>query len=174
MYALLIMTLAAVALIIVVLWLIHDTRYGKHITFTAAGLYPFVIAFYTLNRHTVSSIAAFKFSTPFLKAIRNGHYGLVANRSLLNLLLFVPLGYLAVSSVRFLKGKPAKIERNRMLVGLACTSLAGFAVSLIIETTQLVFKLGVFDCDDLIKNTLGATIGFIIYCILNKRPKKID
>lgn len=39
-------------------------------------------------------------------------------------------------------------------------------LSVAIEITQLIFKLGVFDVDDLILNTLGGIIGYILFCIL--------
>jgi len=39
-----------------------------------------------------------------------------------------------------------------------------FLVTLCIECTQLVTRLGVFDVDDLVMNTLGGVIGYGIYC----------
>ncbi|WP_052371485.1 VanZ family protein [Amycolatopsis taiwanensis] len=71
----------------------------------------------------------------------------------LNVLLFVPLGIFA-----------------RMLFkrGFVGTMLIGFACSLFIETTQLTanwgtarFQYRIFDVDDLINNTVGATLGWI-------------
>lgn len=44
-------------------------------------------------------------------------------------------------------------------VGVRDVKRAGFFVSLLIETFQLIFALGTFECDDLIHNTLGAAIG---------------
>lgn len=43
-----------------------------------------------------------------------------------------------------------------------------FLVTMCIECTQLVTKLGVFDVDDLIMNTLGGVIGYGLYCIARK------
>ena len=40
--------------------------------------------------------------------------------------------------------------------------IAGFLLSLLFETAQLVFGLGIFDVDDLILNTAGTIGGFII------------
>lgn len=50
--------------------------------------------------------------------------------------------------------------RSPVLVTLVC-----FEWSLVIETTQLVFRLGSFDVDDLLLNTLGGLIGCILYYI---------
>ena len=41
-----------------------------------------------------------------------------------------------------------------------------FLFSLCIETLQLITKVGVFDVDDLMMNTVGGLIGWIIYCII--------
>lgn len=54
-----------------------------------------------------------------------------------------------------------------------------FIFSLVIESVQLVTKVGVFDVDDLMLNTLGGLLGYICYAILrgiynifNKSNKK--
>lgn len=39
---------------------------------------------------------------------------------------------------------------------------SAFLFSVFIETTQLVFKLGMFEFDDMFHNTLGALIGYVI------------
>ena len=50
-----------------------------------------------------------------------------------------------------------------------------FLFSLCVELLQLVAKVGVFDVDDLILNTLGGLIGFWIYYLLlliNRRSER--
>lgn len=69
----------------------------------------------------------------------------------LNVLLFMPLGYLLPVSIR---------RFNRWWQVL----LIGFLFSLLIETVQLITRLGWFDASDLLHNTLGALIGYWIYC----------
>jgi glycopeptide antibiotics resistance protein len=46
------------------------------------------------------------------------------------------------------------------------TVLLSFLFSLSIETIQLVFKVGSFDVDDMILNTLGGILGYILYKIV--------
>lgn len=46
------------------------------------------------------------------------------------------------------------------------TVLLSFLFSLSIETVQLVFKVGSFDVDDMILNTLGGILGYILYKIV--------
>jgi glycopeptide antibiotics resistance protein len=81
----------------------------------------------------------------------------------LNVLLFVPLGY-------FLR-----VILHR---GVVVATAAGFALSLLIELTQ---KTGVwhlyscayrlFDVDDLILNTLGATVGSLLSILVVRRRR---
>lgn len=44
----------------------------------------------------------------------------------------------------------------------------GFLFSLLVETIQLVTKVGCFDVDDLILNTLGAILGYLEFMLCDK------
>ena len=68
----------------------------------------------------------------------------------LNFLMLVPLGYLV----------PLIMPTNLTWCKVV---LIGFGLSLIIETSQLVFHRGWFDVDDIVLNTLGALIGYGLY-----------
>jgi glycopeptide antibiotics resistance protein len=48
------------------------------------------------------------------------------------------------------------------------TFFLGFFLSLCIEVTQLVFKVGSFDVDDLLLNTIGGILGFFCYRLVQK------
>ena len=48
------------------------------------------------------------------------------------------------------------------------TFLFSFCLSLCIETTQLVFRVGSFDVDDLFLNTLGGMLGFCTHRMVQK------
>lgn len=69
---------------------------------------------------------------------------------LLNILLFVPFGYLLPVLWK-------KADRWWK------TMLLGFALSLTVELLQLVTRLGMFDVDDLINNTIGAGVGYLLF-----------
>ena len=45
-------------------------------------------------------------------------------------------------------------------------TVLGFVFSLCIETIQLVCRVGSFDVDDLLLNTIGALAGYLIFCML--------
>lgn len=81
---------------------------------------------------------------------RIGWYKEPLNSIALNILLFVPLGYLVPSVFSFLR------RWWRVL-------LTGLGFSLMIEIVQFLTHLGWFDASDLFHNTLGAVIGYGIY-----------
>ena len=43
---------------------------------------------------------------------------------------------------------------------------SGFSLSLLVETVQLIAKVGCFDVDDLFLNTLGGLLGYVTYFII--------
>lgn len=69
---------------------------------------------------------------------------------LLNILLFVPFGFLV----------PTLKESFRRWWKVL---LLGLGFSLFIECSQLVLHMGCFDTADLVHNTLGAAIGYIVW-----------
>lgn len=80
-----------------------------------------------------------------------------------NVAAFVPFGtFLPIFSVRC-----------RRFFNVA---LFSFELSLCVETLQLIFKVGSFDVDDLILNTLGGIVGFCIYALgahfMNKKGRQ--
>lgn len=52
------------------------------------------------------------------------------------------------------------------------TTLLGFTFSLLMETMQLVGRVGSFDVDDLLLNTIGAFLGFLMFCFLKGAWRK--
>lgn len=70
-----------------------------------------------------------------------------------NLLVFFPFGFLI------------PIWRTKK-TGLIRIIIYSFLGSLCIETLQLVTRVGVFDVDDLLLNTLGGVLGWIGYLIM--------
>ena len=78
----------------------------------------------------------------------------------LNYILFIPLGvllYLCFGE------KP----------GLRVV-IAGFLLSALIELIQLTFKIGVFEFDDMIGNTIGCLIGAVIGKATRELKKRIE
>jgi len=67
-----------------------------------------------------------------------------------NLLIFAPLGFLV------------PLMRTRK-TGVIRIFIYSFLFSLGIEILQLVTRVGVFDVDDIILNTAGGLIGYVLY-----------
>lgn len=53
-------------------------------------------------------------------------------------------------------------------------TLLGFEISALIEISQLIFGVGCFDVDDMILNTLGALLGYIIFYISSHCYWKVE
>ena len=72
----------------------------------------------------------------------------------------VPFGYiLPVINDRF---------RNWLLI-----VVSGFSLSLCVETAQLIFRVGSFDVDDLLLNTLGALLGYVSFWVCNEVRRRL-
>lgn len=98
--------------------------------------------------------------TPFFEIWRFSHYReLVGSQSFLvnvygNILAFVPFGF-------FLPIVFRSVDKGILPV------ICGFLFSLMVETIQLVSKVGIFDVDDLILNTAGVLAGFLVFRFCN-------
>lgn len=84
---------------------------------------------------------------------------IVLRNSILNILLFIPFGFL-------LPIYSNKLKRMYKVVPI------GLAVTLIIEIVQYVTNMGIFEIDDVFNNTLGVLIGYCVFMIFNNLIKK--
>ncbi len=66
-----------------------------------------------------------------------------------NIVLFLPFGFL-------LRAANSRLSTGKIL-------LLGFALSLFIESSQLIFQLGWFETDDIMHNVLGTYAGIRLY-----------
>lgn len=67
-----------------------------------------------------------------------------------NIMAFIPMGFLL----------PLVSKRAR---NMYFTIIIAIVFSFLIEITQLITVLGTFDIDDILLNTLGALIGYVLY-----------
>ncbi len=67
-----------------------------------------------------------------------------------NVLAFIPFGFML----------PVLVRRMRTCLR---TTVVCFLFSLVIETAQLIFMVGSFDVDDLLLNTFGGILGYLIF-----------
>jgi glycopeptide antibiotics resistance protein len=73
-----------------------------------------------------------------------------------NIIVFIPLGF-------FL---PLLIKSFRKISIITALS---FVIVLLAESLQYILNVGIFDVDDLILNTLGSMLGYMIFTVVNKR-----
>ena len=83
----------------------------------------------------------------------------VAANLLGNVVGFIPLGFI-----------PPVVSSNAR--GFFFITFSGFSLSLCVETAQLITKLGCFDVDDLVVNTLGTAIGYFVFAVCHFIYKK--
>ncbi|MCR5703042.1 MAG: VanZ family protein [Eubacterium sp.] len=74
-----------------------------------------------------------------------------------NVLCFVPFGFLL----------PTLSSKRGYKNGVTVTLLAA-VFSALVETAQVVARVGAFDVDDIVLNTLGGIIGYIVFVIGRK------
>ena len=75
-----------------------------------------------------------------------------------NILIFVPYGFF--------------ISMASKLRGFFKTLFASMGLSLCVEIVQLFTKVGSFDVDDILLNTIGGVLGYILFAICNQIRRK--
>lgn len=106
---------------------------------------------------------------------RDYHYNLTPFREIRRFIVYRrTLGWFAVLSN--LLGNVLAFVPFGMILPMLTTKcrnffhivLLGFDFSLFVETIQLISKVGSFDVDDLILNTLGAALGYLAYRLIRR------
>lgn len=75
-----------------------------------------------------------------------------------NLIWFVPFGFLF----------PVLVKRGKLVI------LYGLLLSLLIEICQFIFGTGVTEVEDLILNTAGTAIGYVVYILFQMICQQIQ
>ena len=137
------------AVIALVFCLVRKYPRGRTVYWTLFAAYAgFVIGETILNPATVPDMERRVNLVPFRDLIYYTRRRLSWYfwQALLNIVLFVPYGVFI------------KIGRKN----LGVSALIGFASSLVIEVVEYITGRGIFDVDDIILNTLGAVIGYLL------------
>jgi glycopeptide antibiotics resistance protein len=78
----------------------------------------------------------------------------LSSENILNVIIFIPLGiYAGMLFERWSFGKKLFFV---------------FLLSALVEALQYIFRLGAFDVTDIVNNTLGGILGFVILSVLQK------
>lgn len=78
-----------------------------------------------------------------------------------NILGFMPFGFMLPVVHR-------NLNRFRLV------SVLGFSMSLLVECVQLVGRVGSFDVDDMLLNTIGTMLGYLLFALCNGIRKVYD
>ena len=76
-----------------------------------------------------------------------------------NILIFVPYGFFI-----------SMASKSR---GFFKTLFYSMGLSLIVEIIQLITRVGSFDVDDILLNTIGGVLGFIIFAVCNRIRRRL-
>ncbi len=77
-----------------------------------------------------------------------------------NIALLIPVGFLVPLVFARINGKQA----------LLLAILSG----LVIETIQVVLRVGIFDIDDVILNALGVILGYVVCILMKRKTAQLD
>ena len=80
--------------------------------------------------------------------------------------MFMPFGFLV--PVMYREQRKGVSFRGHYFRSFLFVTFLGFTFSFMIETIQLVTRVGCFDVDDMFLNTSGVILGYMIYYISKK------
>jgi glycopeptide antibiotics resistance protein len=83
-----------------------------------------------------------------------------------NVVAFMPFGFLV--PVMYREQRKGVHYRGHYFRSFLFVTWLGFLFSFVIETIQLLTKVGCFDVDDLFLNTLGVVLGYLGYYLSKK------
>lgn len=115
------------------------------------GVYFCIVAYATIFMR-IGSVDSSVLTTPFddlQQAFVQGNPE-AAQHFFLNVAMFVPFGYLVPAT------------NPKYLRKWSFAMMGGLVASTVIEGCQMIFQLGQSDIDDIIANTLGAVIGYVL------------
>ncbi|MBE5889937.1 MAG: VanZ family protein [Lachnospiraceae bacterium] len=104
----------------------------------------------------------YRYNLTLLKEIKRfwNHIDIIGWKAFLlnvfgNVIAFVPFGFFF----------PMLMKKTKSIL---LTTLTGFCFSLLVESLQLCLRLGIFDVDDMLLNTIGTFVGAVVYAIAHR------
>lgn len=149
----------AISIIVIVFMLLVLKSKPPQRIIRTVSLSVLIISFLLLYCSTVVfrsvNVETGLYLTPFWSyaAIMNGKEQLILENAL-NIVVFIPFGILC----GFVFYQPS----------MSKAVIVGFVFSLIIEVSQFLFSRGVAEVDDIMHNTLGCVIGYLLWLSIKK------
>jgi glycopeptide antibiotics resistance protein len=135
----------------------RQQKIGKIIAWSVSAIYIIMLLRLAVFRDDFMEYGFFQHGTlnivPFalyLKLLKAHTYQFMFVQFIGNIGWFVPFGFL----LPFLTGKPKTLKHM---------ALFGFLLSFAVELSQYAFGTGVTELDDLILNTFGTAVGFLLF-----------
>ena len=119
----------------------------KTCLFALFGIYISYLVALTLSGRSEGSVVEHINLKAFGTMFTNGRFTVEAFE---NIVLFVPLGFMIPFVWKYFRG-------------IFRCLLAGFAISVLIEVSQLASSRGFFDIDDIILNSIGTVLGYVLF-----------
>ena len=141
---------------------IHVRASARVIGFIALSIYVGILGYLVFfssefGRDTTHvsqyNLVPFRTISNFIKYHEYVNFKTLMVNILGNVVAFVPLGVIL----------PVVFKKKEVYYYFHIVVLCAFLTSLIIEVTQIAMSVGAFDVDDLILNTFGAMIGYLVY-----------
>ncbi|MCI5529987.1 MAG: VanZ family protein [Blautia sp.] len=129
-----------------------QNRYSMKTVNVILFLVYFAVVLYLTIFMRIGTVDTSIVTTPFddLKNAIQYRDPAMVQHMVLNVLMFVPFGYLIPAM------NPESIRR------CSFAFLGGIVCSTVIEGAQMIFSLGQSDIDDIIANSIGAVIGYLL------------
>lgn len=136
--------------------------YIRKVTWILFILYMTIMAYFLffsegLNRSDVGGV--YRYNLTLFQEIKRGFWCLRHDNFkyfflnvILNVVAFAPFGFIL----------PIISSKNRKFINIFLLSLE---LTLTIEILQLIFKVGIFDVDDIFLNTVGGALGYFAFRI---------
>lgn len=137
-------------MVLLVYFLFFSEEYGRTASYTS----------YRINLHLFAEIRryfAYRDTIGFAYFLIN-MFG--------NVIAFMPFGFLL--PVMYREQRKGVVYSGHYFRSFLFVTCMGFMVSLLVETVQLITKVGCFDVDDLFLNTAGVMLGYLCYYISKK------
>lgn len=131
-------------------------RYGVFIVYVLANLYETILFRAVTPEYNMELelLWSYREALSMQGHLSVSSFGML-EEIVLNILLYIPMGYLLPFTWQRFFEKGRRIPWLVVLIGFACSALT--------EISQLLFRIGLFEFDDMLNNTLGTVIGCLMY-----------
>lgn len=141
--------------------------FGKILFVLYIGFVIYFLLFSDFYGRSLEGMEEYHYNLELLKEIKRfwyykeqlGWYAVFTNL-LGNVLIFVPFGFFMPMASKYRS--------------FLATVFYSFVLSFCVETFQLITKIGSFDVDDLVLNTVGGAVGYIVFMICAAIRRKHD